>query len=865
MANWISDGTLKFDTKIDTSGLENGIKSVKVVSSEATNAIKDTSKAIDKLGSDGSKAPPKIKDKLKDLNEEQKNTQTETQETGSKFDVFKQVGNSALESIQGGFDGLLGKIQNISPEASAITETLTGLGVGGVVGVTAVAGAIGGMALAIKTGVNQATELDDAMAKFQAQTGASSNEMSKFKNIARDVWSNNFGEDISDVADMMARVKQQMQGISDVDLKNVTEDLITLRDVYGMDENETLRGAKQLMEQFGISSEKAFDLIAKGAQNGLDYSGELGDNIAEYAGKFKQAGYSADEYFQLMQNGLDGGAYNLDKVNDAINEVTTGLVDGTIEGALDSFNDKTKEVFKAYKEGGATQKDVQDAIIQDIKETTNQQEALNKASIAFGTMGEDFNSGFIQSLTTVGNKYKDVGGAMDKVKEIANGGLKNALSGLGRAFLDSFTPIGELITPILSGIIVLITLAIQGIQQGFAKVGEVISSVFGSIDTSGITNIVNQVSKVLKPAFDEVKKAIEQMKVALEPIAKEILGKIGSAIQNVVNQAQKILTVVGPPIIAIIQNIISVITEMIPVITSILTIVGSVVSGIISFIDMVVTYVGTAISTAIGFIMPIVEIISAIVANIWSIILTVATNIWSKISEVVTAIIGFVTNLFKSISDIINKIWSKIQEVMGKVGDKVKGVIDDINKYFNDVKSTVSNVFNDIWSKVQGVMDKVGNKISNVLQGIKNAWSGLTGFVGGVFSGIEGAVSSLVGSVKGMVNGVIGGINGAIGIINKIPGVHIGKIPRLERGGVLKRGQIGLLEGNGAEAVVPLERNKAWIRAVAKDMAQIMPSVTTNNNGQTINFYNKAQSPDEIARMLRMQARYGYGYGGVVQ
>ena len=122
-----------------------------------------------------------------EINEEQKNTQTETQETGSKFDVFKQVGSSALESIQGGFDGLLGKIQNISPEATAITETLTGLGVGGVVGVTAVAGAVGGMALAIKTGVSQAMELDDAMAKFQAQTGASSSEMNKFKNIARDV------------------------------------------------------------------------------------------------------------------------------------------------------------------------------------------------------------------------------------------------------------------------------------------------------------------------------------------------------------------------------------------------------------------------------------------------------------------------------------------------------------------------------------------------------------------------------------------------------------------------------------------------------------------------------------------------------
>lgn len=859
----MSDGTLKFDTKIDTSGLENGLKSVHEVTSGATNAIKETSKAIDKLGSDGSKAPPKIKDKLKDLNEEQKNTQTETQETGSKFDVFKQVGNSALESIQGGFDGLLGKIQNISPEATTITETLTGLGVGGVVGVTAVAGAIGGMALAIKTGVNQATELDDAMAKFQAQTGASSNEMSKFKNIARDVWSNNFGEDVSDVADMMGRVKQQMQGISDVDLKNVTEDLLTLRDTFGMDENETLRGAQQLMKQFGITSQEAFDLMATGAQNGLNKSDELGDNISEYSGKFAQAGYSADEYFQLMQNGLDGGAYNLDKVNDAINEVTTRLVDGTIEGALDSFDTKTQDVFKAWQEGRATQKDVVNAIVEDISKTTNEQEKLNKSATAFGTMGEDFNAGFIQSLTTVGNKYKDVEGAMDKVKDIANGGLKNALSGLGRTFLDSFTPIGELITPILAGIVGLITVAIQGIQKGFAKVGDVISSVLSKIDTSGITELTNQVSEVLAPALDEVRKAIDEMKVALEPIAKEILGKIGNAIQNVVNQAQKILSVVGPPILAIIKKIIQTVIGMTPVITSILQVVGSVVSGIISFITMVVTYVGTAIATILGFIMPIVQIVATIVANIWSVILTVAQNIWSKVSEVVTAIIGFVSNLFKTVSDIINNIWSKIQDSMNKVRDKVQGVIDNINKYFNNIKSTVSDVFNGIWSKVQGVMDNVGNKISNVLQGIQNSWSGLKGFVSGVFGGIEGAVSSLVGSVKGMVNGVIGGINGAIGIINKIPGVHIGKIPRLERGGVLKRGQIGLLEGNGAEAVVPLEKNKAWIRAVAKDMAQIMPSVTTNNNGQTINFYNKAQSPDEIARMLRMQARYGYG--GVVQ
>ena len=80
-----------------------------------------------------------------------------------------------------------------------------------------------------------------------------------------------------------------------------------------MDMTESLRGVQNLMTHFGMTSDEAFDYISSGAQNGLNYTDELGDNIAEYAGKFAEAGYTADEYFQLLQNGSDGGAYNLDK------------------------------------------------------------------------------------------------------------------------------------------------------------------------------------------------------------------------------------------------------------------------------------------------------------------------------------------------------------------------------------------------------------------------------------------------------------------------------------------------------------------------------------------------------------------------
>ena len=64
-------------------------------------------------------------------------------------------------------------------------------------------------------------------------------------------------------------------------------------------------------------------------------------------------------------------------------------------------------------------------------------------------------------------------------------------------------------------------------------------------------------------------------------------------------------------------------------------------------------------------------------------------------------------------------------------------------------------------------------------------------------------------------------------------------LPKLARGGVLKRGEVGLLEGTGAEAVVPLENNAAWIGAVADDMRREMKTVnigggmTTNDNRTT--------------------------------
>ena len=61
--------------------------------------------------------------------------------------------------------------------------------------------------------------------------------------------------------------------------------------------------------------------------------------------------------------------------------------------------------------GEATQKQVIDSIVADIGSCTSQQEALNMAAQAFGTMAEDGKLKFITSLTSVGETYDSVAGS----------------------------------------------------------------------------------------------------------------------------------------------------------------------------------------------------------------------------------------------------------------------------------------------------------------------------------------------------------------------------------------------------------------------------------------------------------------------
>lgn len=390
---------------------------------------------------------------------EAKNLEKEIQELSKSLNKNE----SEIKRVENAANGLSGEFNEAEEAALGFGDVLKANVLGGVV-LEGIEGIASGLKDIGGNLVTMGIDSQKSLNTFAAKTGAAGKELDGMDEAIKDIYRNNFGESLEGIAGNMATV-QHITGQTGEELKKSTQNAQSLSDTFDMDMSESVRGVQGLIYQFGLDSTQAFDLMAAGAQNGLDYTGELGDNIAEYGGKFQQAGYTAQEYFQLLENGSSNGAYNLDKVNDAINEVTNRLADGTLEGSMDSINQKTGELeegtgnwgkgvedlFKQWQQGGATQKQVIDAIVEDIKNTENQQDKLNKAALAFGTMGEDGNMKFIESLTSVGKTFEDTKGTMEELNKVKYDDLGSAVEGIKRNIeMDVLEPIEDRLFPALS-------------------------------------------------------------------------------------------------------------------------------------------------------------------------------------------------------------------------------------------------------------------------------------------------------------------------------------------------------------------------------------------------------------------------------
>lgn len=614
-------------------------------------------------------------------------------------------------------------------------------------------------------------ETQDATVKASTYFGETGKAAEETAGVIKDVYAEGVGDSMDSVSNAVITVKKNLKDLDETTLTHLTEQAITLDELYGIDMNETLRGVNSLMEQYGLTAQQAMDYIVKGTQNGLDKTNELGDNLSEYSGKFAQAGYSAQEYFQLLQNGLDNGAYNLDKVNDAINEVTTRLVDGTIADSLSKIDEKTGEVqagtggwskevedvFKQWQQGGATQKDVIDAIVTDIQNTENQQDKLNKAALAFGTMAEDGNAKFIESLTTVGDTYDDVAGSAENMFDQSTTDSQTFEASM-RQLEQSLVPLGEALMNLANNIIPPIASGIKTIGEFFGKLPEPVQNfvvILGAVIAAFTT---------LAPAILAVINIVSILGVAtLGPIIGIIAG-VAAAITAIIAIVKnwgaisewfgEIWEKVKEKCSQVWESICSFFTETIPQAWDSLV---SKFQSIPEWWSGIWQQVADFFSGIWQSMMenPVLSSIVTTIQELWQNAVTTLQGIWSGLTEIasgawellkntilapVLLLIDLVTgdftqlasdaqNIWQNIQNAASQIWSGIQQVVTSFAEGlvthvvtlVTGFMDTLSSLWDMIKQTALNTWENLKNSVVQTATNLKDSAIQALQNLKES------------------------------------------------------------------------------------------------------------------------------------------------
>lgn len=454
-------------------------------------------------------------------------SKTETS-VGKVGDSFKNLENKSNKTD-------LSKVKKEMDDVKSSADNLKSAVGGALKEATATATAIGGT---VTGAIVSANVEQKALNSLQAQAGLTAEEMTKYKDVLEDVYKGNFGESQEEVANVLALIKQTTNETNPSKLKDMTENLFTLRDAYDYDFVETLRAANMLMEQFGVTGDEAFNLIAQGSQKGLNKNGDLLDTINEYSVHYKQLGYDANEFFNSLENGSSAGTFSVDKLGDAMKEFgirSKDTASSTTEGfeliGLDA--DKMREKFS---KGGDSAKSATSEVLKALFEMDDKVKQNQAGVDLFGTMWEDLGIDGVKALMKVNGSADKTKNTMKKIKDIKYDDVEADWASLGRTVqTDVINPIGKSLFPEVKKLCKFASRHTDDIIPTLKQIGVLTTAIWsGKKATKIVTEIKNLwgAYKSLKAATDAAKISQEGLNTAQKAnlwglVAGLVVGAIG--------------------------------------------------------------------------------------------------------------------------------------------------------------------------------------------------------------------------------------------------------------------------------------------------------------------------------------------------
>lgn len=598
-------------------------------------------------------------------------------------------------------------------------------------------------------------EYQRALSTLQTRTGATQEEIAGMEESLKNIYKNNYGESFEDIAQSMSFVKTAT-GLTGQELEKATQNAIMLRDTFEYDVQESTRVADTMMKQFGITSDEAFTLIAQGSQNGLDKHGDMMDSFNEYSVYFKQLGFDAEGMWNVFKSGAESGAFNMDKVGDAVKEFGIRVKDEsktTIE-AFEGLGLNADNMAQEFAKGGESSQKALQTVFSELGKIEDPVKRNTIGVALFGTQFEDLEHETVMALGTVQEQANMSADTLQKIDEVKYTNILTAFEGFKRMIIvDLLDPIQKQAMPLINDFI-------NNVKTNMPGIKSAISGAF-----SGIMIVIQALSPIVGDLFT---------------IFKNIAPIVGGALVG----AFQVLNSTVIPLIGFLADMIAKFTEwegFIPVIAGLGTAIGvylgivnagAIATGLITNavklwtiaqrglnLVMAMNPIGLIVSLIAGLIVALVlayqksETFRDIVNNAWTMIKTTVSSVIEWFKTTIPIWINNIVTWFKNMGNWISGSWTTLKTNMINIWNSIVSFIVPI------VQAFVSAIV----GKAQEMGAKIMEFISPLITFFQNTWNNIKLLVLsiiGVFLNLitgnfEGLKISLLGIWTAIKNQVI--------------------------------------------------------------------------------------------------------------
>lgn len=353
------------------------------------------------------------------------------------------------------------------------------------------------------------------------------------------------------------------------------------------------------------------------------------------------------------------------------------------------------------------------------------------------------------------------------------------------------------------------------------ELGQSISTALNSI-FSTLTSILPSILQLVGPVLTTLTTLLNLLLPPMMQIIQAVLPPLTNLINMLLPPVTQIIQSLLPVLMAILQPILELLQPFLDMLTPIIDLVMQVVTPLTDLINMILP--------------PLVELLSMLMEDYLNVLQPILEWYCKMLSGTLKSAIKLIVTAINNCKESFAAAWRGIKKAWNAAPEFFSGIWSSIKGTFSAVGTWFSDIFGKAWAGIKNAFSPMVNFFSSTWQKIKNIFSKVgTAIADGLSGAVTSAVNAILSKATGIINGFIRAINSAISVLNKIPKVSISRIdeldaPQLAEGGVLKRGQVGILEGNGAEAVVPLEKNTGWIKKVAEDMAEATGGAVTGDS-----------------------------------